>query len=397
MAHPSNQAVGDPTDPTPSKSCAALKRAASSFLPRLTPKPILNPAASAVTTPAVERALSHFAEHAGDSSTTLPAGKTVFYLAYGSNLAAETFLGRRAIKPISSVNVAVPALRLTFDLPGIPYTEPCFANTALRDPIHPDRDTLNEEHPLSSNEKSPLLAKRNAKGHKDPYHKDRWHKPLVGVVYELTPSDYAHVFATEGGGASYQDVQVDCYPLSPSTSGPGHTIPMNPTGPHFKAHTLFAPSGKGSGRRSRPDPAYAQPSRRYLDLIMTGASEHNLPQEYRAYLAQIRSFTITTVRQRLGQVLFNTVWVPVFMALFALQPLFSRKNGQSPAWLVRLTNALFAAVWISYDRFFEPLFGDGERSLWNEEMGPDDHDDYDFDMEKATSQNSRDEATPPHL
>src|SRR2546423_15052437 len=33
---------------------------------------------------------------------------TVLYLAYGSNLSAETFRGKRGIQPISQVNVLVP-------------------------------------------------------------------------------------------------------------------------------------------------------------------------------------------------------------------------------------------------------------------------------------------------
>lgn len=60
--------------------------------------------------------------------------KTVLYLAYGSNLSAEVFRGRRGIKPISQVNVYAPELSLTFDLAGIPYFEPCFAGTQYRNP-----------------------------------------------------------------------------------------------------------------------------------------------------------------------------------------------------------------------------------------------------------------------
>ena len=104
---------------------------------------------------------------------TSTSSSTILYLAYGSNLCAETFKGRRGIKPLSAVNVHVPSLDLTFDLPGIPYTEPCFANTRYHlPPSHSDSD----------------------------YHKDRWHKGLIGVVYEVTPEDYRTIIATEGGG-----------------------------------------------------------------------------------------------------------------------------------------------------------------------------------------------------
>ncbi|KAL9005989.1 MAG: hypothetical protein Q9188_001279, partial [Gyalolechia gomerana] len=118
--------------------------------------------------------------------------KTYLYLAYGSNLASSTFRGARGIRPLAALNVVVPELVLTFDLAGIPYTEPCFANTAYRS----SQPTLPN---TSENEKSPLLP---ATYKKDP----PWDKGLVGVVYEVTPKDYAHIIATEGGGASYHDV-----------------------------------------------------------------------------------------------------------------------------------------------------------------------------------------------
>lgn len=287
--------------------------------------------------------------------------RTVFYLAYGSNLAAATFLVRRGIKPLRAINVAVPSLRLTFDLPGLPYSEPCFANTARR---HPPSDS---QPPHVVAEKAPLLcATPNTNGSlKDPYHKRRWIKPLVGVVYELTPSDYAHVIATEGGGASYHDIEVPCFELRADSALP---VPMDPASdglPSFIVHTLFAPARKaGSKRPARPDPDYAQPSQRYLDLLTSGAAEHNLPLEYQKYLLQIRSYTITSTAQRLGQFLLIATWGPVVMAIFALQPLFADKHGRYPKWLADLLSAVFAAVWRTYDGFFVHLFGDGERTVY---------------------------------
>jgi hypothetical protein len=122
--------------------------------------------------------------YSGDLAEKSEKDKTVLYLAYGSNLCDETFLGRRGIKPISQTNVLVPELRLTFDLPGVPYNEPCFANTARRDPT----ESLEEE--------TRMLGADTA-----DYRKDRWKKGLVGTVYEVSLKDYAHIIATEGGGA----------------------------------------------------------------------------------------------------------------------------------------------------------------------------------------------------
>lgn len=267
--------------------------------------------------------------------------QTVLYLAYGSNLAASTFLGRRQIRPLGARNVVVPSLRLTFDLPGVPYQEPCFANSGRRDPTQDPPSP----HP------------------RDPYHKDRWHKGLVGVAYELTPEDYAHVIATEGGGASYQDIEVDCFELPAGSA----TVPQTPSTPPFKARTLFAPATadrpEDGARFSRPDPSYAQPSQRYLDLILTGAGEHDLPAEYRHYLERIRAYRISSARQRIGQAIFVAVWVPILTLIFIGGAQFADKDGKLPNWLKKLAAWVFATMWGSYDGFFFKAFGDGERSI----------------------------------
>lgn len=287
---------------------------------------------------------------------------TVLYLAYGSNLSAQTFQGNRGIRPLSQVNVVVPELVMTFDLAGLPYLEPCFANTKYR----------HTSPPPSTSEKSHLLPRKTPR-----YHKNRWKKGLVGVVYEVTKEDYAHIIATEGGGASYQDVLVDCYELPPNEN----TVPEFPTSHPFKAHTLYSPilppgeTPEKGGRFSRPDPDYAQASARYLKLITDGADEHALPGEYKDYLHQIRPYTMTTQKQRLGGWIFGMIWRPVIMAVFALSGLFSDDSGRAPAWLVAVTGAIFRGVWISYDGFFFKVFGDGERTYYGDEDGDEDGDD----------------------
>lgn len=286
--------------------------------------------------------------------------KTVLYLAYGSNLSIETFRGKRGIKPISQINVQVPCLRLTFDLPGIPYAEPCFANSGSRDP---ENDPPTESRTVL-NEKTPLLQ---ATSEKEEYRKDAWHKGLIGVVYEVTPEDYAHIIATEGGGAAYHDILVYCHPFA--SADPHAPVPRNPTLPPFKAHTLFAPATppgeppKHRGRFQRPDTSYAQPSARYLKLITDGAAELDLPHEYREYISSIRPYTMTSAKQRVGQFVFLSLWAPLIMATLAMAAIFQDEDGKSPEWLVTVSGAIFKGAWDSYDNFFKKLFGDGERSI----------------------------------
>ena len=292
-----------------------------------------------------------------DNETTSPSGggpDTILYLAYGSNLSAQTFQGTRGIRPLSQVNVVVPELVMTFDLAGLPYVEPCFANTKYR---HPSL-------PTSTSEKSHLLPKNTP-----DYHKTRWKKGLVGVVYEVTKEDYAHIIATEGGGASYQDVLIDCYELPLNED----TVPEFPTSPPFKAHTLYSPisppgtTPENGGRFSRPDPDYAQASVRYLKLLTDGADEHALPGEYKEYLRQLRPYTMTTQRQKLGGWIFGMIWLPIISGLFGLNSTFADEDGKAPAWLVAVVGAMFSGMWTSYDTFFSSTFGDGERTIYDDE------------------------------
>ncbi|PNS17657.1 hypothetical protein CAC42_3052 [Sphaceloma murrayae] len=283
---------------------------------------------------------------------------TVLYLAYGSNLCDETFLGKRGIRPLSSINVVVPDLRLTFDLPGLPYTEPCFANSATR------------------SHKGTTLTSYGARTaqveqHHNDYHKDRWTKGLVGVVYEVTKADYRTIIATEGGGASYNDILIDCYPLS---SDQHELVPEYPTSESFKAHTLFAPADPTQAPTAqmdaplrRPDPSYAQASARYLKLITDGAKQRKLPFEYQRYVDDIRPYTITTPQQRIGMFVFMSLWGPFLTLVFALSKAFAGKDGRSPPWVVWISAAVFRGVWVSYDGLFKPIFGDGERTMGQDE------------------------------
>ncbi|KAF2168859.1 hypothetical protein M409DRAFT_65228 [Zasmidium cellare ATCC 36951] len=295
-------------------------------------------------------------------AATKPHKETVLYLAYGSNLANEKFRKDRKVNPLSQINVQVPSLRLVFDLPGIPYSEPCFANTARRDPYHDPPQYATTK----TSEKTALLGDASRQKREKS-----WTKGLIGVVYEVTPQDYAHIIATEGGGSGYQDILVDCHPFV--SSDPNDPVPSEPILPPFKAHTLFAPavpedgSPPKRGHRVRPDPDFSQPSARYLKLITDGAAECKLPYEYQGYLLSLHPFTITSTRQRIGQYAFLAVWMPLVLLVFTVSRLFADKNGIVPKWIAKLVNSIFEAAWASYDYVFKPTFGEGERTVGDDD------------------------------
>ncbi|CRG91198.1 hypothetical protein PISL3812_08246 [Talaromyces islandicus] len=319
--------------------------------------------------------------------TTLPSSletepenaqqKTVLYLAYGSNLSVEKFRKQRGINPLSQINVYVPELKLTFDLAGVPYMEPCFAgsryrsetnsaeekaSTTYRDEKEAAEECVAKTTSRQDDEKRPLVEEYH--GH--DYHKDRWHKPLIGVVYEVTLKDYAHIIATEGGGQHYRQVTVTCFPFAEKYDSSQPTPDDTPKTTPFKARTLLSPWKPNNTHNDpliRPDPSYAQPSARYLQLLMDGARELDFPQDYRHFLANIRPYTITTWRQRIGKALFLARWLPVVMAVLGLQRAFADDRGIMPPWVARLQSRIFKAMWRSYDVSFRGTFGDGERTI----------------------------------
>lgn len=359
-----------------------------------------------------------------DHTASVP---TVLYLAYGSNLCAQTFLGQRGIRPVSAVNVSAPSLRLTFDLPGIPYQEPCFANTALRKvPKHPPIPDppgkvpdLPHPPPYTFPPKSREAGERTRGDHsptvlhnemlsgvdKNAYGDPEWDKGLIGVVYEVTPEDYATIIKTEGGGSAYQDILVPCIAI-PNKVG----IPEDPPIPElpkpFFAHTLYAPripkkpgdgdddddggedkrvrrAGDGDDKSPldrlkdwwqdmllqpiRSDPEYAQPSARYLKLITDGAAEHGLPDEYQEWLAKLQPYTITSRRQTIGQYIFLGLFMPVMSLFLELSKWLADDRGKIPLWFGLLVETMFHFVWLGYDKVFKPVFGDGERTEDEEE------------------------------
>jgi hypothetical protein len=322
---------------------------------------------------------------------------TVLYLAYGSNLSAHTFLGVRGIRPISSINVTAPGLDLTFDLPGLPYREPCFANTAPRKlpklPLPGDPPTKPPiELPPHTDAKNPYrddgwdvesgagVAGPEVSFPALPIRGPTWNKGLYGVVYEVTPEDYSKIIATEGGGASYADVATLCIALPPAIH-----VPEQPPVPDLKpflAHTLYAPRLPTEPpptdkwwqkfllpvRRAEAD--YAQPSLRYLRLIREGAAEHFLPLEYQEYLHKLEHYTITRRRQELGKWLFTLLWIPLVLLFIGLGKIVADKNGKAPKWLAVAMGVHMNLMWMSYDAVFKELFGDGERTMDDED---DDH------------------------
>lgn len=244
------------------------------------------------------------------SDTPLLAGKAeegpVHYLAYGSNLSYKTFTTRRGITPIAATNVTVPNLYLTYNLAGLPYLEPSVANITYTQPS-PDTPQLH------------------------------------GVVYTITPKDFARIIATEGGGASYSVIEVQCKPYDSTKA-------------EMTAKTLYVMPGNSAIREPAP-----QPSKRYLGLLQTGAAENELDEKYRQWLEETVYYIAVTWRQKMGKLVFAGCMLPVFVVVMAGNVVLADKEGRVPGWWVAVMGRLFKAVWGAYDTVAKKVFGDGER------------------------------------
>ena len=371
------------------------------------------------------------AAEAKGGSDLPPSSSTVLYLAYGSNMCAKTFLGMRNIRPLSQVVVSAPSIRLTFDLPGIPYLEPCFANIALRKlpkkppvvPIPP----LDPPHLPPPGQPKPKPQPPS----KSSLQEDDWNMDiggLIGVVYEVTAEDYARILATEGGGASYHEILVPCIELPAPVRIPEHPRPELPK--PFLARTLYAPqlpdlpeddpknpkpkpptsystftdgpSQRQPDHPQRPSdpkdpkkpelppkwhqriskfllpihrpqtPSPPQPSLRYLSLLRSGALEHELPPSYCRYLDNLEPYTITSCRQQIGRFIFMVIWMPLFMIVLKVTKLVADDKGKIPGWMAGGMAVMMHFVWVSYDWVFKPVFGEGERTVHDDDDDDDD-------------------------
>jgi hypothetical protein len=147
----------------------------------------------------------------------------VYYFAYGSNMRSSV-MEKRGIRPQKVLPAFVPGYYLTFDIFGVPYTEPSMASIskAVRS-CSQSRDG-------------------NGGGNKEivPY--------VHGLAYLISFEEYRRLIASEGGGIGYDEVMIDAISL-----GDGVDSTVGPVS--IRVHTLVAKFPR------RPNPS---PSRRYL-------------------------------------------------------------------------------------------------------------------------------------
>jgi len=150
---------------------------------------------------------------------------TVWYFAYGSNMQTATLCRRRGVACHRALPARVRTWRVVFDKPPLLPLGESFAN------LVPD--------PAGE---------------------------ALGVVFEIDAVDITHIDFTEGVLiGNYRRIEIAAEPLV--TDAPESLM----------AHTLVS---------ERRDPTL-RPSERYMALLIAGAREHGLPEEYVAALERV--------------------------------------------------------------------------------------------------------------
>ncbi|KAI0549810.1 hypothetical protein F4679DRAFT_545655 [Xylaria curta] len=245
----------------------------------------------------------------------------VWYLAYGSNLSSSKFVKDRGIKPLAAVLVGVPGFTLVMHSAGVPYQEPSYASI----------------RPLSE----------CATGKE---------KTVLGTAYLVTPSQYADIIRSEGGGIAYKETSVRVTPLKALTKLASNNLYEASNEDPSEARTLV------SLMIRLPAPC---PSQRYMNLIVYGAMESRYPSDYQLYLKSIKTYQPAThPRARFGAELFLCLWIPIMVMAERITKLsiawFGDECGNAPYAIILLVRAIVKAMWWHHDNIHAPIWGRGD-------------------------------------
>ncbi|KAM0713944.1 hypothetical protein Q7P37_010907 [Cladosporium fusiforme] len=234
------------------------------------------------------------------------AEKPVWYFGYGSNMKSSVMSSRK-IEPLEICPVKIPDYILTFDVFGLPYSEPAMASIS--------RYAMDD---LYSQSRVPCAH---------------------GIAYRLSTADMRRLIATEGGGVAYRLIEVE-------------GILLSDNGPGIKLRTLVARYPR------RPN---AAPSARYRKLLIEGAEEHGLPIEYQAYLCNLPVFVPgSSCYSRLGALLFLWVGRRIVGVMARWVKRAMDVNGQCPRWYRTVIWLAYSAMWLWHDWVHAIAFGRGD-------------------------------------
>jgi hypothetical protein len=122
--------------------------------------------------------------------------KAVWYFAYGSNMKSAV-MHRRGMKPLAVKRLVVPSHVLTFDIFGVPYSEPAMASIAERGTVA-----------VRGGGEGGVGTARTIGGLHDSPESHLWPPPVHGIGYLLSAAEFSSLVVSEGAGTAYSEVEV---------------------------------------------------------------------------------------------------------------------------------------------------------------------------------------------
>mmetsp|Transcript_9903 Transcript_9903/g.19527 ORF Transcript_9903/g.19527 Transcript_9903/m.19527 type:complete len:267 (+) Transcript_9903:291-1091(+) len=202
------------------------------------------------------------------TSSSFSGGRTYNYFAFGSNMASSTMINLRNLSPIASTAAVLPGHRLAFNIPGVPGVEP---SSAAVEPL------------LDSNEYNPQLLQHDA---------------VHGVLYKLSEEDFVTICRTEGVPFAYVLHRCRVIPYVGDKKSAGDERLQSTFLNHSSSIENSTSNGNNIKRTEWGIPAFTlraarkewrksediPPSQSYLNVLIRGAEEFSLDEEYVAKL-----------------------------------------------------------------------------------------------------------------
>ncbi|KAJ1860962.1 hypothetical protein LPJ78_005601 [Coemansia sp. RSA 989] len=241
-------------------------------------------------------------------------------------MSSKVLSERRNVYPVKAQPVVVPGYELTFDMAGLPYWEPGFGT------IQPvAEDNLNLEHmPLLRTSSSDTVSAETGMKKSSMLH---------CVAFLITSQELDHIINTEGGSGNpefgYRLVSIACKTYS---------------GEPLVGKTLVNTQVLAIG---------LLPSPRYLNILIDGATEHNLAPEYISRLQSVTPYTAKTPGQKLAKYLMLVLAFPAFVPTLAFALAALAFDIKTPRIIGTYNEWLTRAIWGAHNWIFAPIFGRG--------------------------------------
>lgn len=232
-------------------------------------------------------------------------------------MASSVLGGQRKIYPAQQVPASMDEYALSFDLLGIPYSEPAMANLMPRDSRH--------------------------------------RLPVHGVACLISQSDFERIVATEGAGVAY----VTLCARARTISSEAQDIDVYTLVSRKPAARARCPSVRYLVRA--PGSCSLLPLTVIQGLLVSGANDHNLPLAYQEMLVHQRTFQpSTSPRYRAGKWTFDMFWLRV-QRLLQISIIKCRdEHGYLPRWFLIIFDTLLFTMWAYHDLVHAMLWGRGD-------------------------------------